>query len=113
MLNPNLPEPELLKAILQPMLEDFQYWFARSRQLLETENIPFLSDRQQSDILDRIKYAQQEVHTAKTLFHATGGQVGIEMKVLMPWHQLLTECWQIATRFRLESSHRIENGNPN
>ena len=113
MLNPNLPEPELLRAILQPMLEDFQYWFARSRQLLETENIPFLSDQQQSDVLARIKHAQQEVNTAKTLFHATGGQVGVEMKVLMPWHQLLTECWQIATRFRLESYSPIENGNPN
>ncbi|MEW5859705.1 MAG: DUF2605 family protein, partial [Cyanobacteriota bacterium] len=29
----NLPENELLKTVLQPLLEDFQYWFARSRAL--------------------------------------------------------------------------------
>ncbi|HEY9668852.1 MAG TPA: DUF2605 family protein, partial [Coleofasciculaceae cyanobacterium] len=33
-------EQELLKSVLQPLLEDFQYWFSRSRSLLETEDIP-------------------------------------------------------------------------
>lgn len=112
MLNPKSSETELLKAILEPMLEDFLYWFGRSRQLLETENIPFLSEQQQSEVLDRIKQAQEEVNTAKTLFHATGCQAGIEMKVLMPWHQLLTDCWRIANRFRLESKPNIEHENP-
>ncbi|HCV30973.1 MAG TPA: DUF2605 domain-containing protein, partial [Microcoleaceae bacterium UBA9251] len=37
MLNPNLPEAELLKSLLQPLLEDFHYWFERSANLLETE----------------------------------------------------------------------------
>ncbi|EHJ13387.1 DUF2605 family protein, partial [Crocosphaera watsonii] len=31
----NLTEQELLKTILEPLLEDFQYWFSRSRHLLE------------------------------------------------------------------------------
>jgi hypothetical protein len=34
------------------------------------------------------------------LFHATNGQVGIEPSVLAPWHHLVTECWQVAMRFR-------------
>ncbi|EAW38536.1 DUF2605 domain-containing protein [Lyngbya sp. PCC 8106] len=109
MLSPNLPEPELLKTILQPLLEDFQYWFERSRNLLETEEISFLSEKQQIDLLDRVKHAQQEVTTAKVLFQATDGQVGVEMTVLMPWHKLLTECWQISTRFRLEQSKGVES----
>ena len=110
MLSPNnLPEPELLKTILQPLLEDFQYWFERSRNLLETEKISFLSEKQQIDLLERVKKAQKEVTTAKTLFEATNGRVGVEMTVLMPWHKLLTECWQIATRFRLEQSKGVEN----
>jgi GAF domain-containing protein len=104
MLNPRLPEPDLLKAVLQPLLEDFQYWFERSRQLLEREDIPFLSSNEQLDLLSRVKQAQQEVRTAQTLFQATGGQVGVETAVLMPWHQLLTECWQVAMRFRKEQS---------
>ncbi|MEG4810664.1 DUF2605 domain-containing protein [Microcoleus sp. F8-D3] len=100
MLNSNLPEPELLKALLEPLLEDFNYWFARSANLLETEEIPFLSDEDQSDLLARVKQAQQEVDAAKALFLATGGQVGIETNALMPWHKLLAECWQVSARFR-------------
>jgi len=107
MLNSNLPESELLKAILEPLLEDFNYWFERSTKLLETEEIPFLSDEDQSDLLARVKQAQQEVGAAKALFQATVGQVGIETKALMPWHRLLAECWQVSARFR-----SLQSGSP-
>ncbi|NEU71091.1 DUF2605 domain-containing protein [Hassallia byssoidea VB512170] len=100
MRDSNLPEPELLKTVLQPLLEDFQYWFARSRQLLEKEQLSFMSDQEQSDLLLRVKQAQDKVNTAKMLFAATDGQVGIEMETLMPWHKLVTECWQVAMRLR-------------
>lgn len=103
----NLPEHELLKTVLKPLLEDFQYWFARSCSLLETEDIPFLSVQQQSDLLGRLKQAQAEVSTAQMLFEATGGQVGVETATLVPWHQLVTECWQVATRFRIEKSTQV------
>jgi hypothetical protein len=106
MLNPNLPEPDLLKSVLEPLLEDFQYWFGRSRKLLETEKIGFLGDRAQADLLSRVERAQQEVSTAQMLFKATDGKAGVEMEVLMPWHRLLTECWQVAMRFRMENSAR-------
>ncbi|MBE9096142.1 DUF2605 domain-containing protein [Tychonema sp. LEGE 07203] len=96
----NLPESELLKSLLEPLLEDFNYWFARSTKLLETEEIHFLSDEDQSDLLARVKQAQQEVGAAKALFQATGGQVAIETSALMPWHRLLAECWQVSARFR-------------
>jgi len=68
MPQPQPSERELLKGVLQPLLEDFQYWFSRSRTLLETEDIPFLSQGQQSDLLSRVKIAQQEVTTAQMLF---------------------------------------------
>ena len=93
-------EQELLKTVLQPLLEDFQYWFSRSRSLLETEDITFLSKEQQSDLLARVIHAQQEVTTAQMLFQATSGQVGIETATLVPWHQLVSECWQVGTRWR-------------
>jgi hypothetical protein len=98
----NLAGSELLKDVLQPLLEDFQYWFARSRHLLETEPISFLSDQQKLALLARVKQAEDEVNTAKMLFSATQGQVGIEMRTIMPWHQLLTECWKVAMIFRNE-----------
>jgi Protein of unknown function (DUF2605) len=106
MLNSNLPESELLKSLLEPLLEDFKYWFERSATLLETEEIHFLSGDDQSDLLVRVKQAQQELVAAKALFQATGGQVAIETAALMPWHRLLAECWQVSARFRKEQSAR-------
>ena len=100
MLNPNLPEADLLKSILQPLFEDFKYWFGRSATLLETEEIVFLTSEEQSDLLARVQQAQQEVSAASALFQATGGQVGIETAAMMPWHRLLAECWKVSSRFR-------------
>ena len=104
MLNSNRLDPELLKSILQPLLDDFKYWFERSRSFLETEKISFLATEEQSELLARVKQAQQEVNTANILFQATAGQVGIDMAALTPWHKLLHECRQVAIRFRSEQS---------
>lgn len=109
MFNQNLPDPELLRTVLQPLLDDFKYWFERSRLLLENESIPFLGE-QQSELLERVKTAQQEVSTAQIMFQATGGQVGLEMETLVPWHQLVTECWKVAIRFRSEQATQQEHG---
>jgi hypothetical protein len=103
MLNSNLPEPELLKSLLEPLLDDFLYWFERSRSLLETQDLVFLSSGEQQDLLNRVKQAQQEVASAKMLFNATDGQVGLETSTLVPWHQLLTECWGVGMRYRSEN----------
>ncbi len=100
----NPPESELLKELLLPLLEDFQYWFSRSRQFLETEQVSFLQVEGQAVLLERVKQAQQEVSTTQMLLKLTQEQVGIESGVLMPWHQLVTECWQVATRHRAEQS---------
>ena len=104
MLNSNLPESEVLKSLLEPLLEDFVYWFGRSQTLLETEEISFLSPQQQSNLLERVKQAQKEVSTVQMLFRATGGQVGVETATLIPWHRLLMECSQVGMRFRMEQS---------
>jgi hypothetical protein len=100
MQDSDLSESNLLKAVLEPLLEDFDYWFGRSRQMLETEKISFMSNQEQSDLLERIKHAQAELSTAKMLFAATDGQVGIDMETLKPWHKLVAECWGVAMRFR-------------
>lgn len=110
MFNQNLPDAELLKTVLEPLLDDFKYWFGRSRLLLENESIPFLSQAQQSQLLEQVKTAQQEVSTARLMFQATGGQVGLDMETLVPWHQLVTECWKVAIRFRSEQGKQQEYG---
>lgn len=104
MRDSNLPGAEMLKTVLEPLLEDFNYWFARSRELLETGQLSFMSHEEQSDLLLRVKQAQDELNAAKMLFTATDGQVGIEMTTLMPWHRLVTECWNVSMRSRQAQS---------
>lgn len=96
----NLSASQLLQSLLEPLLEDFEYWFARSQQLLENEKMSFMTEQEQSDLLDRVKQAQLEVNTSKMLFNATGKQVGLDMATLAPWHQLLGECWRVGMRYR-------------
>jgi len=98
------PDPELLSTLLKPLLEDFQYWFERSHTLLEDQLIDFLGAESQAILLEQVKQAQREVRASLLLLEATDGQVGVEMGVLMGWHQLVSECWQVAIRYRLESS---------
>ena len=93
-------EKELLKTVLEPLLEDFQYWFERSRNLLESEQMSFLKQEEQAQLLERIIQSQQEVQTAQMLFKATDGSAGIDPKMLLPWHQLVAECWNVAQKRR-------------
>jgi len=101
-MQPSQTEKEILAKVLAPLLEDFQYWFSRSRSLLESERITFLSVEEQNDLIARIKNSQEEVKTASMLFKITDGEAGIDTKVLIPWHRLVAECWSIARRWRKE-----------
>lgn len=101
-MQPSQPtEKDLLKQILEPLLDDFQYWFSRSRSLLESERLSFMSIEEQSQLLERVKKSQEEVKTDVMLFKVTNGEAGIDTKVLLPWHRLVAECWQIARKRRL------------
>jgi hypothetical protein len=93
-------EKELLKQVLEPLLDDFQYWFERSLNLLESERIFLFSEEEQKQFTTKIKSAQQEVITAKMLFKATEGEVGIDSKMLLPWHNLVAQCWELARLWR-------------
>ena len=104
-------EQELLKTVFEPLLEDFQYWFGRSRSLLESEQMSFLSAPEQAQLLERIIHSQQEVQTALMLFKATDGSAGIDSKMLLPWHQLVAECWDVAQKWR-ESKNQSNQIHP-
>jgi hypothetical protein len=100
MFSDRSPEKDLLRTVLEPLLEDFQYWFDRSHSLLESEKISHLAEIEQSSLLARVEEAQKEVRTAQMLFAATDGEVGIEANMLVPWHQLVSECWRVAMKHR-------------
>ncbi len=100
-MSPKQPtEKELLKQVLEPLLDDFLYWFERSLKLLEAERLPFYKEAEQTKLIKSVKLAQQEVLTAKALFHATGGEAGIDSKMLLPWHNLVAQCWDTARMWR-------------
>ena len=93
-------EKDLLKTVLEPLLEDFQYWFASTRTLLESERLSFYSELEQAELLERIKHGQRKISTAKMLFQATEGKAGIDFKTLIPLHKLVAECWDVARKWR-------------
>ncbi|BAY63862.1 hypothetical protein NIES22_39520 [Calothrix brevissima NIES-22] len=102
----NLPGSELLKSLLEPLLDDFHFWFTRSRDFLETRQLSFMSEQEQDDLLYRVKQAQEELRTARMLFNATDGQVGLDMSTLNPWHDVVTECWNAVMRFHQEKGEK-------
>ena len=103
---PSVPPEDinLLKAVLPPLLNDFQHWFGRTITLLEEQNLSFLSPTEQTDLLTRVRAAQKQVSVSQTLCSATDSQAGIEMKVVMSWHKLVNECWSVAMRYRKDNA---------
>lgn len=100
-------EQELLKNVLEPLLDDFQYWFGRSQTLLKSEQLPFFSAQEQEELLKQIEQNLQEVKTAKMLFKATDGNAGIEPQMLLPWHRLVAKCWSMAQKWREVKNHDL------
>jgi hypothetical protein len=99
MSNTASPDPEILRQILEPLLEDFAYWFDRSQKLLSDERLTFLTEAQQQQLLQRVQNAIKEVGVATSLFKITGHQVGVDMATMRPWHELLVECQAVGMRY--------------
>jgi hypothetical protein len=96
--------PNVLRDLLEPLLEDFRYWFQRAHDLLSRERLAFMTEVEQTHLLERVTQAQKEVATASLLFQATGHKVGVDVAALMPWHQLLMECQAVGMRYRQQNS---------
>lgn len=99
MSNTASPDPEMLRQLLEPLLEDFSYWFERSQKLLSSERIHFLTETEQQQLLERVENALKEVSVSTVLFQATGHQVGVDMATMRPWHTLLMECQAVGMRY--------------
>ncbi|MCS6958819.1 MAG: DUF2605 domain-containing protein [Pseudanabaenaceae cyanobacterium SKYGB_i_bin29] len=91
---------DLLPQVLEPLLEDFRYWFDRSQQFLTTHRLPFLEKEQQADLLRRVEETQKSIAAATTMFHLSDKKVAIDTALVMEWHKLLMECQAVAMRYR-------------
>jgi hypothetical protein len=100
MLNPDSSQVEIMQQVLEPLLEDFIYWLSLSASAFEKERLSFMTEAEQADLLARVRETLEEVRSANALFKATGKQVGVDVKAMVPWHQLLMECQAIAIRHR-------------
>ncbi|WP_110987099.1 DUF2605 domain-containing protein [Acaryochloris thomasi] len=101
MFESNRYSPEPLP--LDSLLANFQYWLSRARSLLEHESLDLLDEQRQAELLRRVQSTLPKVAAARSLFKATSGQIGIEPPILICWHQLVTECWQVIFEFRRSS----------
>jgi Protein of unknown function (DUF2605) len=108
MFSTHLPDPELLKTLLEPLLEDFHYWLSQAEVLLGEEEISFLDAESHADLFGQVKQALQEVQAAQSLFQVMGCQVGVDTMVIMGWHNLVAKCWQVMIRFRLGEPNPTE-----
>ncbi len=99
MSNTASPDPEMLRQLLEPLLEDFTYWFDRAQKLLANERITFLTEAEQQNLLAQVENALKEVSAATSLFRATGHQIGVDMAAMKPWHKLLMECQSVGMRY--------------
>jgi hypothetical protein len=100
MLPTDFSDPELLKSLLVPLLEDFEFWFERSETLLAGATLLGTAAADQAALLTRVEQAHQELRTVRSLFSLTEGQAGVDTSVLLIWHKLVTECWQVASLHR-------------
>ncbi len=100
MFEPLPSDSDLLRITLSPLLDDFTHWFVAAETLLSSAPLNFMAPEAQSDLLDRIQKAIEQVNVARSLLAATDGQAGVEMAVLMTWHKLVAEYWGISIKNR-------------
>ena len=93
-------EQPLVQIVLEPLLEDFQYWFDETLVLLASPSAHCLEPDERQALAAQLTTAQQEVATARSLLLATEGQAGVDIAVVGQWHQLVSRCWQTSRYVR-------------
>lgn len=94
------PDKPIVQEILEPLLDDFQYWFNETKSLLNSPKADCLAASDRQALTQELGEAQQAVATARTLMLATAGHAGVDMAVVGQWHRLVTKCWQTSRYIR-------------
>lgn len=106
---PDKPSGTMVQTVLEPLLDDFQYWFSEAEALLASPKAEALATGEKEALAAQLTAAQKEVATARTLLLATEGQAGVDTAVVMGWHQLVARCWQVARQLRQADSQDASN----
>ena len=89
---------EILESLLESLLTDFEYWFARGYELIEQSSDEILNVEERQDLSGRLEEGQQAVKAVRALTRAAGQPVAVSMKAMAPWHGLVTEIWGLSAR---------------
>jgi len=97
------PDKPIVQEILEPLLDDFQYWFGETKSLLNSPKADCLAAGDRQSLTQELNEAQQAVATARTLMLATEGRAGVDMAVVGQWHRLVSKCWQTSRYIRQQN----------
>lgn len=99
----NPSELPIMQTVLEPLLEDFQYWFGKTQTLLNSAQADCLAASDRQALTQEVAEAQRAVATAKTLLLATDGKAGVDIAVVGQWHRLVGKCWQASRYIRQQN----------
>ena len=88
----------LLDELLASLLDDFEHWFQRGEELLQAcpEEVMPLQERRRMQ--ERLQEGKKAIAATRSLVAASTEPMAVSMKVMNPWHGLVTEVWALAAR---------------
>ncbi|WP_392347621.1 DUF2605 family protein [Parasynechococcus sp.] len=88
----------LLDELLASLLADFEHWFQRGEELLQTcpDDVMPLEERQRMDL--RLQDGKKAIAATRALVAASTQPMAISMEVMNPWHGVVTEVWALAAK---------------
>lgn len=96
-----MSELELMRQILDPLIQDYHYWLGRSQRFLSEENLTgLISTEEKTLLMNRILEAQSELQVAESLYKLSNTEVGIDPGLMAKWHRLLMDCAELGRQFR-------------
>ena len=90
----------LLGSLLSSLLDDFDHWFARGEELLNTCPDTVLSEQERRQMALRIVEGKRSIAATRALVGASNEPMAVSMDAMRPWHLLVTEVWQLSARLR-------------
>ena len=94
----------LMESLLRSLLDDFDHWFQRGEQLLETCPLSVMGASEQAQLRARLQEGRKAVGATRALTAASSQPVAVSMEAMTPWHGLVTEVWGLASKVGRQSS---------
>jgi hypothetical protein len=91
---------ELLDQLLDPLLDDFAFWFGRGRVLLEHCPDAVMPPEERAALAEELESGGKTLLAARSLRAAAPVSMALDLQAMAPWHHLVMRCWALAARLR-------------